>query len=1000
MKIKKRYLLAVFIVISFVLFLYRENISLKPWVKEVPLEWIGSASSNGIATAIIKDAARTVVVIDNDGELLYKVHAGLFSSSSFVSAELVELDEHNNLYIYDKIFGGAYENSTERILKYSSNGEYLGVVYSYSYTNEDYIITKGKISGMSVYGDTLYLVRLEHEGFYLESVNISENIQQQNDPRIHHFFEYPNAFRGLLLCRLNVENQRIVWTTKSGNILIYSFSGFIINEIPANEDIWPFMALSNNNNDIVFTDIWNYKIGLIDVISGETKILFHRSLSDGIFYYYINNYGNTITASYNADEVLFINNDGSYTSIDTYAFSNQSLIIRCIIFLLCIINISILALFFIRAVLFIIKRKKRDIIKQIIVVGLCIIFGATISSLVILREMQKKNIEYTFSELEKISRLLAASVDVNIINNIHSPLQFDSEEYLSFLENVTSLFRELGFEGQQVYTMICVEREGIVYSVYDLEHALGSFHPWGEFEESFLEEVYTTAQYSRFSDNLPSGIWEYVVGPIFDKDGNVVAAIETGLNKNAVEAENRTMIIQTALIVLATTVAFLLIIIECLSMLDAYKKNKKEITVFRPELIRAAAFFMYFSANFATALLPIYAAELYIPVFNLPREFIVTLPFTAMAIMIIISLLLIPNIIQITGGKKISLISAILFFLGNINCIIAENIIHLSFGYALLGLSCGSFSLIFNTIIGSQKNAADMHNGFANLNAAYLSGVNVGVVFGAIIAQFFPYKTLFWFSSIIALIFLSIIIFSLRSDLFKKFYESSNSKQRLRKVSINIEHIKENATEKFALLKFLFKPVVFCILLMAFVPYIVSINFIEYFMPIYGMENGLGEANIGQLMLLSGLFAILFGASLCQFAAKKLPILLSVLFPLILNAGALYLFSLNVSIIMLIVTIVLLAIVNIFAATNIQTYFSLLYQKERISSIKALGVYSVIENIAMAAGPIVFSYILAINIASGIRIMAITMLGLTVVFALVSKFSIKWNNETLEKITE
>jgi len=187
---------------------------------------------------------------------------------------------------------------------------------------------------------------------------------------------------------------------------------------------------------------------------------------------------------------------------------------------------------------------------------------------------------------------------------------------------------------------------------------------------------------------------------------------------------------------------------------------------------------------------------------------------------------------------------------------------------------------------------------------------------------------------------------------------------------------------------------------MAFVPYIISLNFIEYFMPIFGMENGLGEANIGQLMLLSGLFAILFGASLCKFTAKRVSIFVSVIFPLVLNAGALYLFSLNVSIIMLIVTIVLLAIVNIFAATNIQTYFSILYQEERISSIKALGVYSVIENIAMAAGPIVFSYILAVNIANGIKIMAITMLGLTLVFAIISKISVKWNNETLERITE
>ena len=1024
-----------FLIIAVVLFLNKEDIAFQPWLEEQPMEWIGYASGNGEAIAVIVDAAETIVVINNDGELLYKIHAGTDTSRSFVSAELVELDGNNNLYVYDKIFGGAFEESTERILKYSPEGKFLGIIYSYSYINEDFIISKGKISGMAPLGDTLYLARLEHEGFYLECVYTKE----QDEFRTHAFVEYPDAFRDLAFCRINTITQRLVWTTKSGTILQYSFSGGLIKEIVADDNMAPYMSVSDNDNNFIYTDILNCEIAFLDGITGEKTTLFQRPMSDGMFYYYINNNNNKTYASYNSDDVLVIDSNGECTDIDTYFFSGEVVRTRYIFFFTGIAGIILLLFILVLFALFLSKQKTSGVFKQILLVALCIVFGASISSLIILREMQNKNTENTFNELEKISKLMAASIDMSIISSVESPRQYDSEEYKLFSEHIKSLFSELPFDGKQVYIMIWMERDGVIYSMYDLEDALGTLYPLGEYEDSYVEEVYTTREYNHYIEHLPSGTWEYVMGPIFDNNGNILGAIETGYNIKLVEEENRTMMIQVALIVIATTVAFLLIVIECLLMLDAYNKNKDELTgnsitelkpnmlkciislllhsyekntvkdksaailprlaspvirylinsykanfssVFHPELLRAAAFFMFFSANFATALLPIYAAGLYIPVYNLPREFIVTLPFTSNVVFMLIALLIIPGILGKIGAKKISLAAAIVFLTGNIFCVISENIIHLSIAYGLMGLACGTFGLIFNTIIGSQKNAEDMNSGFAHLNASYLAGVNVGVVFGSIIAQFFPYRTVFWFASGMALLFLTIIVFSLRSKHIRHYYD--------------VQYVKQKNVKKFALARFMLKPVVICILLLTLMPFVVSISFMEYFMPIFGTEQGLGEANIGQLMLLNGLFAILFGASLCKLVSKKVPILLAILCPLLLDAGAIYLFSLNVSVSMLIVTIILLAIVNIFASTNIQTYYTLLYQREGISSVNALSAYSVIENMSMAIGPIVFSYILANEIGAGMKILSVTMLGCIIVFGVVSWLSTAGKGNALD----
>jgi predicted MFS family arabinose efflux permease len=85
--------------------------------------------------------------------------------------------------------------------------------------------------------------------------------------------------------------------------------------------------------------------------------------------------------------------------------------------------------------------------------------------------------------------------------------------------------------------------------------------------------------------------------------------------------------------------------------------------------------------------------------------------------------------------------------------------------------------------------------------------------------------------------------------------------------------------------------------------------------------------------------------------------------------------------------IVLLAIANIFAITNLQTYYATLYQKTRTSSVKALSAYSAVENFSMAIGPVVFSYILAgKNLATGLRFFTAALLGCLLLFLVISVF--------------
>jgi predicted MFS family arabinose efflux permease len=590
--------------------------------------------------------------------------------------------------------------------------------------------------------------------------------------------------------------------------------------------------------------------------------------------------------------------------------------------------------------------------------------------------MEQRYEEKTYGELENISRLMAVSVDTGVLRSLRSPAQYDSPGYMRLKEKLTALFSQLQVKGQRLYQIVWMPVDNTVYLMYELETSAGIFVPFAEYEGSFYQEVVDTKNFLHLKEVTSEGSWVFVCGPVLDAEGNVMALIETGYEQSMVQEQTRASIIQIVLIVIAAAIAMLLVTIECILIINTYKKQAKfalKKNPYQPELIRAVVFCLFTAGNLATAILPMYANNMYKPLFNLPKEFVVTLPFTTDMIFSALAIITIPGILQKTGIKRLGIIASIFCVIGNIVCFIARDTTYLAIAYALTGFSGGAMLLVINTIIGGQKDIEDVNKGFAHFNASYLAGINVGVVFGSILAQFFPYRVVFLFSSIIAALMLAIVVFSTRSELLKHVYDITYIKEK-----------KGKRGEKSSLLRFARSPLVLAVLLLVLLPYAVSLSFTNYFMPVLAIENGLNESNVGQLMLLNGIFAILFGASLCEYVSRKLSVKTIITIALLLNIGGIYLFSLNMTVPVLIAVIAILAIANIFAITNIQTYYASLYQNRGVSSMKALSLYSAVENISMAIGPVVFSYILANNISSSIKLFALVSASGLALFLLIS----------------
>jgi predicted MFS family arabinose efflux permease len=1001
-----------------------------PWNTSAGIELPTYGDGNRERQAVIEGSEKSVLVMDQKGVLLYRLKAKRNAKQTFSAAKFAVLDDRNNLYVLDANFNGYMEQNVERVLHYSPKGGFLGEPYTFAYTNEDFIITKGKIAGMTWFDGVIYLVRLENNGFWLEQAGTSN----QDSPRESVFFAYPQAFRDLVYFHINPEDKVLTATTMAGSIKQYHFSGDLFFDCPAEGNSLPWTAVSDSRNSIIYSDLTSREIVRLDTAS-RTRISLFTAPPEESPYYRINyKQGILFAASY--DNMLVLNEwkteiRGSIFHSYSYSFFGNA--VRLLWFILFVLGILGFFSILIGGVLLLRRKKPGVIFIRIMLITFGVAMGAAISSILIIDEMNKQYYEQVYSELENISRLMAMTIDTEVLTSLKVPSQYDDETYIRLKEDMRRRFSQLPFKGKGIYQILWIEQDGEVYMMYDLESSTGIFFPFAAYEGSIYQQVLESKEYIHTREITSEGSWLLVMGPIFDSAGNILGLIESGYMMTIVQEHIRDMVIQTVLIVLSSTAALLLIVIEFILFMGAYQKNKyalkrkplsyqseqfkamiiflrkviktiekeqspqkalnldkrllrsivgsllkrrQEIAAagpalpFRPELLRAVGFFMFMTINLASAILPIYAANLYSPLLGLPKEFVITLPIFADMVCAALALLVIPLILEKAGVKKISLMAAMLIAFGNGLCFIAPDMRFLTIGYALSGFASGAVILVLNTVIGSQKEELDVNSGFAHFNASYLAGVNVGVVLGSILAQFFPYRLVFVFSSITGLGLFGITFFSLNSKMVNYLY--------------NIKYAKKTKGKKNGLLRFLFHPVVLGSLFLLLLPYTVSLSFTSYFMPVYGIEKGLKESNIGQLILLSGLFAILFGAPLCEYVLDRFPVKAIIFMSLLLNIGAIYLFSFNTSMAILAAAVVLTAIGNIFILTNIQTLYAMLYQHEDVSSMKALSVFSAVENLSLAIGPIVFSYILAGDIRMGLKLFASGFLICLIIFMLIS----------------
>ena len=585
-----------------------------------------------------------------------------------------------------------------------------------------------------------------------------------------------------------------------------------------------------------------------------------------------------------------------------------------------------------------------------------------------------------------MAELTCKSLDPEDVEAINKPQDYTSEAYGRVRADIQSSFSSSNGWNEGLYCVLNrVDPNKIIYSCLYLEDTIGAVYPLDyEYYGLEYEELYETGKQIRFDwiENT-DGIWSYVLSPVFNEDGEVIAAMEVGTNLYAFQEANNAMI-RTMIFNVVSIVAIMILIFTELSFLWFYREkagraaearaaageNMNEINrKLAVYIIRPMIFMIFMADCMATAFLPMLANQMAVPLWGIPAELMSAIPISTEVLLTAIFSFMGGFMLEKIGFRKMMIAGSILFTAGLTAVGCSASILPFIGAKAVIGIGVGLLLVSINTLVASYP-PEESREGFSFYNSGSLAGLTVGTTVGSFLAVSLGYLNVYFVAAAVSLVVLIMIL-----NIFKKdtVYPDLKAEEG------------EDGTGKISIVRFLFKKELIIFFACAMIPYLFCGYFLNYFLPLFAESQGMAETAIGQLFLINGICVIYLGPSLTSMLTGRLKLKYTVILAGAIYITTLFLFFLFTGNGMVVASAFLFGIADSFGFSALSIYFSSLDTVKLFGSGKAMGVYSTFENISQTLGPFVFSAVFVLGIKQGIFAITVVYLILLVLYTLFGK---------------
>ncbi len=922
----------------------RDELFLKPQYEFTTVSEVFEGQND--TNYVVDNGKEIINVVTMDHTLIKQIKGG--SYDKFYYAQGVCEGDDGTLYISDESYNeeGIVEN---RVVEYK-RGKYKSL----------FSVGEKTIYEIQYYDGSVYFLCREDYGLGLYKMIPGE------EAKLIRQIYMGDVLNG---ASIDLESGVVAIAVRRGAVRILPKEATSWITIKKDMDHFMPQDVSAREGRVYFSEIYGSRVCCFEQSSPDDYETIYSK--DGIKIMYINAYKNgkgVLCSDYSSYYNISYDETGKTDHYYEKSVTYKGFWKTVILWLLVLVSFVIICRLMRYVIAALLKVLHKESSLRMIVVLIAVVSVSGFISWSLLSEAYKNEDESDIAQMKIFTDFVVSKIDLNLLKNIEWETDYESSSYNNLRDSLNKMILNAYSEGKDYYYVFYGVKDGKLRYLMNYYDTVTCGEPYGNADVEYYMDVYNNGTTYAIKSRDADGTWLFIVCPVYDDTGKRIAILEIGTDLSYRIQERRTDTINILIKVFCSSAVVLMLIIESLFLLSFFeRRNKDENAKNNPVQsipLRTITLLSYATSTIQDSFITILSSKLYTGNLPLPEGVAIGLPLSVELLMMSAFALVGGRMTDKFGTKKTLFSGIFIEISGFLVCALSGNYMGLVIGNILVGIGMGIINVTCNIIAAMSEGLNSTADAFADIMAGILSGLTIGAGIASLLYPIGGSKM----SYIVAACLMVPTIFLVKNS-----------------ISIKPDDKKE-AAGSIGFVKFFLNLRVLGFFVLILVPFMISISYREYFLPMYITENGMEEGRVGQIFLLSGLMVIYIGPYISNYVIKRFGTFWSVIIASIAMGLNMWMFVIKPSVVTAILGIFILSSITSFAYTCQYTFFEQLPDSFMYGDSKAMGVYSIFENFGQTVGPMAYGVVLGLGYRAGLSVIGLILIIFTLTYILLMKF--------------
>jgi predicted MFS family arabinose efflux permease len=609
------------------------------------------------------------------------------------------------------------------------------------------------------------------------------------------------------------------------------------------------------------------------------------------------------------------------------------------------------------------------------IVGI-IVVAAVLSAQPLIERFSTQHRHLVIEKIKEIITLAPDALDTEHFSNINNLSDFGNSDYMALRNTLTAMFvnNDANWSEGYYFALYRVSNERLYGFMY-MNAQIGMFHPFDWLDTGSVYDQALAGKVAAEAVTDVTGSWIYGVGPIKDKDGNVVALIESGTDLYIFQLENEELIREMVVNLTTMLIVLILVLVEVAYMVDVLKqramRHRKSSIISDVLLVRPLSFLFFSSVAVSVSFIPLMMKRLYQPVPGLSMEMVLALPLSLELFGLGMASILGSILVARFGWKMVFYVGADLAVTGLLLSGGADSMQLLGIARLLTGIGSGLVFFALRSLVNSEHDIIIRNQGFSHFYSGMTAGTAVGAVFGGALAERIGYSPVFLVSALFVVI---VVVFQL---IFLKQPSIAKSNTAL--------HLAPRLGMGQALRLLITDPHNLALFLLIVFPAYIAAAFTFYYFPLFAESQGLSTGTIGLFIIFGSLCVIYLGPVLTNYIGRSVGSHRGMFIGTIFCGGGLILFGLLGDLPWAVLAIITMGIAEGFSVPAQNDVFLQSKVALEAGEDQAISYYDLLGNLGEMLGPLAFAAAITISTLSGPLFIGCIIMSFGVLFFFITR---------------